>query len=438
MSDVITASDASETGSGVACSSDSSSQGIDFLLNELRLLQEVPLAPVLILSLFNGVGGAFRAYDICGVRPMARVAVETHRPANRVTSRTWPDVILFNDVRQFGECQMMEWHDRFPDLEEIHIWAGFPCNDLSRAKAGRLNLQGRQSGLFYELMRVWREAKQCFPALSIRFVFENVASMDPEARDQISDEVGAVPYRFDPSHQVPMCRPRFAWTNAALEGGPHLFLNPKRVYVDVIVTDDWPDDTAWVEPGWVRASPHQALPTFMRCVRKSQSPHMPAGISRCAPETLDLWARESYKYSPYQFKPQYLFHQSDRQRVAHASERELLMGFGFEHTALCMNASSAKRSPATFEDKRCALIGDGFAISSFMLLAAALTRKWIGYPSPTHLKDRLGLAPGAVCGIRRVAPIQRALCYGSSLDEIQRRLYSPCSSFGTKGDPQWF
>lgn len=40
--------------------------------------------------------------------------------------------------------------------------------------------------------------------------------MDADARDAISALFGVVPYKLDPREQVPMSRPRFAWTNVEI------------------------------------------------------------------------------------------------------------------------------------------------------------------------------------------------------------------------------
>lgn len=70
------------------------------------------------------------------------------------------------------------------------------------------------------------------------------------------------------------------------------------------------------------------------------------------------------------------------------------MGFGKGHTQVCFAASLAKQNTQAFEDERLSLLGDSFACSSFMILAAAA-----GYPftrqfSISQMQQRLGLPPG--------------------------------------------
>ena len=56
-------------------------------------------------SLFDETSAAFRAYDVAGMCRLPLVAVEHHKPANRVTQYAWPAGILFQ-VPSFGEDKL--------------------------------------------------------------------------------------------------------------------------------------------------------------------------------------------------------------------------------------------------------------------------------------------------------------------------------------------
>ena len=61
-------------------------------------------ANILVVSRFNGIGGALRCYDVLGILPKAVICFDTHGPANRVTSKRWPSAELQGDVR-VGQCR---------------------------------------------------------------------------------------------------------------------------------------------------------------------------------------------------------------------------------------------------------------------------------------------------------------------------------------------
>ena len=123
ISDLVFASDASEKGGAAGIARSLSEAGKDFAeASSLHdKMEDEGQAPILLLSLFNGVGGAVRSYDIAGVLQAARIAVEIDDAANRVCSRRWLDT---------------DWGRK---CLAVHIWAGFPCADLSKVKCQREN-----------------------------------------------------------------------------------------------------------------------------------------------------------------------------------------------------------------------------------------------------------------------------------------------------------
>ena len=145
--------------------------------------------------------------------------MDVHKPANRIVSRRWPGVHILRDVRDIGQEQVEEWALDFAAVQEVHLWEGFPCRDLSSARANRKNLEGRDSSLFFEFLRIWELLVQQFPhSVKIKVAAENVASMDEQASTEISEWMGVQPYYLDCIDAVPMRRPRLCWTTEQVEG----------------------------------------------------------------------------------------------------------------------------------------------------------------------------------------------------------------------------
>lgn len=104
---------------------------------------------------------------------------------------------------------------------------------------------------------------------------------------------------------------------------------------------------------------------------------------------------------------------NDTWRLLDASERELLLGFGFGHTSLCWGATAVKGDLQGFEDKRKSLLGDSFSMLSFATVLAC-SMSWDSTPfSVDHLVRRLGLAPGFCTGWAAPAPVARRLQFGT-------------------------
>eukprot|EP00438_Fugacium_kawagutii_P013231 Skav201217 [mRNA] locus=scaffold651:401343:403862:- [translate_table: standard] len=244
--DGITCSDASGTGGAIAYADRLSEAGRIFLANQEEGRTAVAI-PAIVLSLFNGIGGAFRSYDLAGARVAGGLAVEIHGPAQRVMSRLWPHIQQWGDIRTLGKAELEESFEKIGPFEEIHVWAGFPCVDLSAVKHNRLNLRGPGSSLIHEAKRVIKEVKELYPMKKVLRIVENVASMDISARDEISTMLELTPFKLDPSQQVPMSRPRLCWTDVELYEIAGLKLEEAQGYVEVKIRGSWPSPEDWLE-----------------------------------------------------------------------------------------------------------------------------------------------------------------------------------------------
>ena len=272
VSSTTTASDASSTGGAVGKSEELTLAGQEFVGADLNGRAEGIRAPILLLSLFNGIGCAFRCYDLCGITPAVCISYELCKAANRVTSRRWPQVKIELDVRSLTEEHIREWKYLYPEIEEIHIWAGFPCVGLSAVRFGRLNLDDPQSGLFWEVVRIIRQVRQVYGySFPVKFAAENVASMDVAAEREISETLGIKPWRFDSADVVPVHRPRFCWSNTELTDMGGVEVKEKDRWWEIKFSHNYPALDQWVEEGcvWPGFSEGAVLPTCMKAIRRS-------------------------------------------------------------------------------------------------------------------------------------------------------------------------
>ena len=131
-----------------------------------------------------------------------------------------------------------------PHIEQLDIWAGFPCVDLSAVKFNRQNLKGEHSGLFREVLRILELIRRVFGRnFPVYFFIENVC-----AAKEISEALGVRRYKLQSSDAVPISRPRYCWTNKALPLMPGVVLEDKGDYVVVTAQADYPDKTQCLRP----------------------------------------------------------------------------------------------------------------------------------------------------------------------------------------------
>jgi len=115
------------------------------------------------LDLFSGIGGITKALEGY-VRPVAYCEIDPYARGvllSRMFSGDIPDAPIWDDVSSLRGSML-------PSIDIIY--GGFPCQDIS--VAGRQKgLAGKQSGLFFEIMRLAEEIKPSFIFL------ENVANI---------------------------------------------------------------------------------------------------------------------------------------------------------------------------------------------------------------------------------------------------------------------
>src|SRR5690625_1924923 len=98
-------------------------------------------------SLFDGSGGFPLAVIICGIEP--KWASEVEPFPIRVTSKRIPQMKHLGDISSINGAE----------IEPVDIITfGSPCTDLSIA-GKRAGLDGSQSSLFYEAMRIIKEMR---------------------------------------------------------------------------------------------------------------------------------------------------------------------------------------------------------------------------------------------------------------------------------------
>jgi len=418
FSPVVTCSDASHFGGAVATAVSLTSAGGQLT----RCLQDPGCAAVevelLVVSAFNGIGGAFRGYDLAGVKPRGLVAIEWSKAAQRVTRKAWPRVIEVGDIETVTESTVKEWSNRFPRVTHVHLVGGFPCVHLSAVRAGRLNLSGEGSKLFWNLVALLQWLRTIFgPTAQVDFIIENVLSMDTSARREISQVLGVEPYALCPSDLLPYNRPRLAWVSERLEEGPGIRLERLDGFTRVWMSGAGITDEQWITPGWKRYDGHGKLPTFMKAIARLRPPDRPAGVARCDESAIARWRSDSFRFPPYQYKLDNLLESEDGDlRYCNATERCLLLGFGFGHTAFAMSASQAKGHEQELEDLQLSLCGDSFSMLSFGWLVSQLYWRWIRSRTPSEVIQRMGLAPGCSLQADVAAPLQRRLSYGPEPD----------------------
>ena len=155
-----------------------------------------------VLSLFDGISCGMVALERAGIPVERYVAYEIEQSAIKISEKNYPQIEHCGDVTVADFTQYQGF-----DL----LIGGSPCQSLSIIQAHkRQNLKGK-SKLFFEFVRALETVKPRY------FFFENVASMNDESRQVISELLGCEPIFINSNCFVAQDRPRLYWTNIPIQ-----------------------------------------------------------------------------------------------------------------------------------------------------------------------------------------------------------------------------
>ena len=142
------------------------------------------------------------ALERAGLQVDRYVAYEIDKYAIQVSEKNYPQIEHCGDVTVADFSQYKGF-----DL----LVGGCPCQSLSITQSKtREHLEGK-SKLFFEYVRALEEVKPKY------FLFENVASMNEESKQIISECLGCEPIFIDSADFSAQSRPRLYWTNIPVD-----------------------------------------------------------------------------------------------------------------------------------------------------------------------------------------------------------------------------
>jgi DNA (cytosine-5)-methyltransferase 1 len=150
-----------------------------------------------MIDTFSGIGGfSLAARWLGGIETVQFVEREPF--CQRILSKHWPTVPIHDDICTFNPE---------PHSADI-VCGGFPCQDISQAGKGA-GLDGKRSGLFYELLRVVRLVGPRY------VVLENVAAITHRGMDAVLGALAEAGYDAEwaciPAAAVGACHRRDRW-----------------------------------------------------------------------------------------------------------------------------------------------------------------------------------------------------------------------------------
>lgn len=135
-------------------------------------------------STFSGIGMDSLAASWAGFETVAFCEIDTF--CQSILKWHWPKTPIHEDITKISDADLRGYRG----LVDI-VSGGFPCQDISSAGKGA-GLEGKRSGLFFELVRVIREIRPTF------CLIENVSSIRTRGIDRCLDELDRIGYASEP------------------------------------------------------------------------------------------------------------------------------------------------------------------------------------------------------------------------------------------------
>lgn len=175
---------------------------------------------MIVLSLFDGISCGMIALERAGIKVDKYYSSEIDPHAIKISEKNYPNIIRLGDVTNWREWDI-DW--KSIDL----LIGGSPCQSLSITQSKtRKHLDGK-SKLFFEYVDILNQIKKYNP--SVKFLFENVASMSSESKTAIENCLGVELVYQNSNAFSAQDRPRVYGTN--------FYFSPVRVQSKEVLKD---------------------------------------------------------------------------------------------------------------------------------------------------------------------------------------------------------
>ena len=186
-----------------------------------------------ILSLCDGMSCGQIAASKIKLNVESYYASEIADYSIKITQKNYPNTIQIGDMTKITNKQL----DKFKDVDLL--LSGTPCKSLSvtNIKEYKKGLDG-SSKLFFDFVKIKNYIKPKY------FLFENVASMNEENKDIISNLLGVQPILINSGLVSAQDRKRYYWTNIQVEGIPE---DKGLCLKDIMLPFDDVEDRYWYD-----------------------------------------------------------------------------------------------------------------------------------------------------------------------------------------------
>ena len=396
---MVTASDASTSGGGIAKSTGVTPYGQAASSSAVRgdIPEELDCTQILSVGLFDGIAALRVALDALKAPVAGHISVESNPEARRVVESNFPDCEHLDDVAKVDRQQVRLWALKYSTVCLVLVGAGPPCQGVSGLNSDRKGaLKDQRSRLFKHVPRIVGLFKEEFPWAQVQSITENVASMDFADCETMNQEYDMQPWFIDSDGISLAHRPRLYWLSWEIqeeEGAEIWWGSGNRLpLLGQVNLKAHVEEARFLEKGWQRVS-QKAFPTFTTSRPSAKPLRRPAGLQDCSAHEIARWKADEHRFPPYQYMDQHCLQDNKGSfRTPNVWERETILGFPPNYTMQCQKKDQhGKRS---HEDCRLSLVGNSWSVGVVAWLLQQLLGP-LGITRPLSLQGIVDeLTPG--------------------------------------------
>lgn len=374
--EVVTASDASESGGGLSQSIALTEQGQSAAQRLVRGQMGItePRDGLLVISCFDGIGSLRVALDCLQCPLTGYIAIECKKEAVRVLESFFPNVESFPNIEEVTAADLLIWAAKFPSCIAVLVAGGPPCQGVSSLNASKKGaLADPRSCLYQTFSRLVQTTRSVFTWCPVFCLMESVFSMSEVDRSHYSRGIGLLPYLVD-SKGVSLCRrPRLWWFDWVIHHRDGVSVTTPQSseatdYGEIVFTAEV-DPKGILAPGWRLTSEDARFSTFTTAQPKDRPGFKPAGLASCTSRDLAHWEEDRFRFPPFTYRfTNGVLHKKKGWRLLSIEEKEMIMGFPKGFTLHSSTKSARKSQPVSCDDLRMTLVGNAWHVGVAALL----------------------------------------------------------------------
>ena len=381
-------SDASNRGGAVCIGRELTPQGID-ALGRFANQQDIGRASekLLLVSDFDGIGGARRTLELLRITPAAYATTETKYEARRVTKAQWPTVTQLGDVTLLTTEPLRTLRNDFPRVTHgLHI-AGLP------SLRARFQTPTNVDNCFHDAVAAVIASRNLLLAVFADVTWTTVVEYDGHADtqevDYIATALGLTAVWYCASLVSWMRKPGWYFLSADLVRHHSDCLRPRLGHVELFASGDVGHPRDWLEDGcsWNSGLEDRRLPTVTRAIPRHAPPRDASGLSESEPSESAAWKLDQFAVPPHHWWDENLVtDKKGKKRLPTMTETELLLGYDTDHTITAVSSSFAKRNVTETRKIRSELLSVAFSCRALrvILLPWAVEHGFAGDTSADH------------------------------------------------------